>query len=99
MPTPCAVSHRYVAHTFIVTKCAEHLTTKVLLSVFGVSTTDDKSPGMKLVHYFHLAVFLQVHGVVNDTIAFVQKVISTELNSATDNPVSFRNNYNYRELL
>lgn len=36
---------------------------------------------------------LQVHGVVNDTIAFVQKVINTELNSATDNPVSFTNNY------
>lgn len=34
---------------------------------------------------------LQVHGVVNDTIAFVQNVISTELNSATDNPVSYRN--------
>lgn len=31
----------------------------------------------------------QVHGVVNDTIAFVQKVINTELNSATDNPLVF----------
>uniref|UniRef100_A0A8C9YW74 Histidine ammonia-lyase n=1 Tax=Sander lucioperca TaxID=283035 RepID=A0A8C9YW74_SANLU len=31
----------------------------------------------------------QVHGVVHDTIAFVQKVISTELNSATDNPLVF----------
>lgn len=31
----------------------------------------------------------QVHGVVNDTIAFVHKVISTELNSATDNPLVF----------
>lgn len=31
----------------------------------------------------------QVHGVVNDTIAFVQNVISTELNSATDNPLVF----------
>ncbi|KAH0512778.1 Histidine ammonia-lyase [Microtus ochrogaster] len=28
----------------------------------------------------------QVHGVVNDTIAFVKDIITTELNSATDNP-------------
>lgn len=27
--------------------------------------------------------------MVNDTIAFVKKIITTELNSATDNPVSF----------
>ncbi|XP_037016088.2 histidine ammonia-lyase isoform X1 [Artibeus jamaicensis] len=31
----------------------------------------------------------QVHGVVNDTIAFVKNVITTELNSATDNPMVF----------
>lgn len=29
----------------------------------------------------------QVHGVTHDTIAFVRQVITTELNSATDNPV------------
>lgn len=27
--------------------------------------------------------------MVNDTIAFVKDIITTELNSATDNPVSF----------
>ncbi|XP_010627471.1 histidine ammonia-lyase isoform X2 [Fukomys damarensis] len=31
----------------------------------------------------------QVHGVVNDTIAFVKGIITTELNSATDNPMVF----------
>ncbi|MBO8759803.1 aromatic amino acid lyase, partial [Staphylococcus aureus] len=31
----------------------------------------------------------QVHGVVNDTIAFVKDIITTELNSATDNPMVF----------
>uniref|UniRef100_A0A8C7QJD3 Histidine ammonia-lyase n=1 Tax=Oncorhynchus mykiss TaxID=8022 RepID=A0A8C7QJD3_ONCMY len=31
----------------------------------------------------------QVHGIVNDTIDFTQKIINTEINSATDNPVSF----------
>lgn len=31
----------------------------------------------------------QVHGVVHDTNAFVRGILSTEINSATDNPVSF----------
>ncbi|PWA24836.1 hypothetical protein CCH79_00010213 [Gambusia affinis] len=31
----------------------------------------------------------QVHGIANDTIMFVQNIINTEINSATDNPVSF----------
>ncbi|KAG9490383.1 hypothetical protein GDO78_005973 [Eleutherodactylus coqui] len=31
----------------------------------------------------------QVHGVVNDTIDFVTNIISTEINSATDNPMVF----------
>lgn len=29
----------------------------------------------------------QVHGIVHDTIEFVQKIITTEMNSGTDNPV------------
>ncbi|KAG8439603.1 hypothetical protein GDO86_005693 [Hymenochirus boettgeri] len=31
----------------------------------------------------------QVHGVVNDTITFVKNIITTEINSATDNPMVF----------
>ncbi|ESO91184.1 hypothetical protein LOTGIDRAFT_209547 [Lottia gigantea] len=31
----------------------------------------------------------QVHGIVNDTVDFVRGLLTTELNSATDNPVSF----------
>ncbi|XP_063068177.1 histidine ammonia-lyase-like [Engraulis encrasicolus] len=31
----------------------------------------------------------QVHGIANDTIAFVKNIITTELNSATDNPLVF----------
>uniref|UniRef100_A0A673MM98 Histidine ammonia-lyase n=1 Tax=Sinocyclocheilus rhinocerous TaxID=307959 RepID=A0A673MM98_9TELE len=31
----------------------------------------------------------QVHGIVNDTIEFVKKIINTEINSATDNPMVF----------
>src|SRR5690606_8008759 len=33
----------------------------------------------------------QVHGIVNDTIEFCQKILHTELNSATDNPMVFTN--------
>lgn len=29
----------------------------------------------------------QVHGIAHDTIEFVQKIITTEMNSATDNPI------------
>ncbi|XP_034444773.1 histidine ammonia-lyase [Hippoglossus hippoglossus] len=31
----------------------------------------------------------QVHGITNDTIKFVQNIINTEINSATDNPMVF----------
>ncbi|CAB3399958.1 unnamed protein product [Caenorhabditis bovis] len=31
----------------------------------------------------------QVHGIVHDTIAFVREIITTEMNSATDNPLVF----------
>ncbi|XP_032895217.1 histidine ammonia-lyase-like [Amblyraja radiata] len=31
----------------------------------------------------------QVHGVVNDTIAFVKNILVTEMNSVTDNPIVF----------
>jgi histidine ammonia-lyase len=30
----------------------------------------------------------QVHGIAHDTIQFVRGIITTEMNSATDNPVS-----------
>lgn len=43
--------------------------------------------------WWNVNIFLflcpQVHGVANDTIKFVQNIINTEINSATDNPVSF----------
>lgn len=37
----------------------------------------------------HSCFCAQVHGIANDTIKFVQNIINTEINSATDNPVSF----------
>jgi len=33
----------------------------------------------------------QVHGICNDTVDFVSKILTTELNSATDNPMVFTN--------
>lgn len=38
---------------------------------------------------FSSFIDLQVHGIVNETIDFVKGVLTTEINSATDNPVSF----------
>ena len=55
------------------------------------------------IHYFfhpiihQFTVFVQVHGIVSDTIEFVERILTTEINSATDNPVSFwvkKNNSN-----
>lgn len=42
-------------------------------------------------HFQSLPLLLcpQVHGIANDTIQFVQNIINTEINSATDNPVSY----------
>ena len=34
----------------------------------------------------------QVHGIVHDTLRFIRKVLSTEINSATDNPMIFSQN-------
>lgn len=34
----------------------------------------------------------QVHGIVNDTLQFVRNVLTTEINSATDNPMVFAEN-------
>ncbi|XP_068163526.1 histidine ammonia-lyase-like [Antennarius striatus] len=48
-----------------------------------------ESHGKSIQDAYSLRCIPQVHGVVNDTIAFVHNVISTELNSATDNPLVF----------
>lgn len=45
--------------------------------------------GIQLFLNIPLCFPTQVHGVANDTIKFVQNIINTEINSATDNPVSF----------
>lgn len=33
----------------------------------------------------------QVHGIVVETIDFVERILTTEVNSATDNPLVFEN--------
>ena len=37
----------------------------------------------------HNLIVTQVHGISWDTIKFVENVITTEMNSATDNPLVF----------
>jgi len=36
---------------------------------------------------YSLRCIPQVHGIINDTLDFVEKILSTELNSVTDNPI------------
>ncbi len=41
----------------------------------------------------------QVHGIAHDTVEFVSSIISTEMNSATDNPMVFTGEINDENLL
>lgn len=55
---------------------------------FPSEITDEKSyEGVQ--DAYSLRCCPQVHGVTNDTIAFVKNILNTELNSATDNPLVF----------
>ena len=50
---------------------------------------DEKEKGKKKVQdAYTLRCIPQVHGVVHDTLKFVRGILTTEMNSATDNPVS-----------
>ena len=50
---------------------------------------DEKEKGRKKVQdAYTLRCIPQVHGVVHDTLKFVRDILTTEMNSATDNPVS-----------
>ncbi|KAK3760246.1 hypothetical protein RRG08_006414, partial [Elysia crispata] len=70
---------------------------KVLISSRGYSILDTYSSEVSESHRFcnrvqdayTLRCCPQVHGVVTDTLDFVRTIISTELNSATDNPMVF----------
>jgi len=43
----------------------------------------------KVQDSYTLRCIPQVHGVVNETVHFVYKILLTEMNSATDNPMVF----------
>ena len=45
---------------------------------------------MRVQDPYTLRCIPQVHGVVNDTLTFVRGIITTEMNSALDNPVCVR---------
>lgn len=51
----------------------------------------NSSVAKKVQDPYSLRCIPQVHGIVHEIVAFVRNVISTELNSATDNPVSESN--------
>ncbi|XP_036373791.1 histidine ammonia-lyase-like [Megalops cyprinoides] len=57
--------------------------------VFTSEITEANRPFEKVQDAYTLRCCPQVHGVANDTIAFVKSIITTEMNSATDNPMVF----------
>ncbi|KAK3517754.1 hypothetical protein QTP70_018322 [Hemibagrus guttatus] len=73
-----AVMERLVAQRF---RCLLH--SDSFASEITGTTTETQS-----FQIFLVKTHIHVHGVANDTIAFVTEILMTELNSATDNPVS-----------
>ncbi|XP_036375702.1 histidine ammonia-lyase-like [Megalops cyprinoides] len=57
--------------------------------VFSSEITERNKPHERVQDAYTLRCCPQVHGVANDTIAFVKSILTTELNSATDNPLVF----------
>lgn len=68
---------------------AERLRSLLDSDVFPSQISESHRSCKRVQDAYTLRCIPQVHGVVNDTIAFVQTVISIELNSATDNPLVF----------
>eukprot|EP00063_Salmo_salar_P033905 XP_014008740.1 PREDICTED: histidine ammonia-lyase-like [Salmo salar] len=57
--------------------------------IFPSQISDSHRTCDRVQDAYTLRCIPQVHGVANDTIAFVKSILSTELNSATDNPLVF----------
>ncbi|KAE8281581.1 Histidine ammonia-lyase [Larimichthys crocea] len=68
---------------------AQRLRSLLHSDVFPSQISESHKSCGRVQDAYTLRCIPQVHGVVNDTIAFVHNVISTELNSATDNPLVF----------
>ncbi|KAM3587358.1 uncharacterized protein V6R79_002979 [Siganus canaliculatus] len=70
-------------------KVAERLRSLLDSDVFPSQISESHRSCSCVQDAYTLRCIPQVHGVANDTITFVQNVISTEMNSATDNPLIF----------
>ena len=57
--------------------------------MFKRSESYREQPSSKVQDAYSIRCIPQVHGVVWDTMAFVEQIVRTELNSATDNPLVF----------
>lgn len=68
---------------------------KKILSLLKGSTMVDPK---KIQDQYSLRCIPQVHGAVRDSIVHVKKIIETELNSATDNPLIFPDSKNNQVL-
>ncbi|KAM9771719.1 histidine ammonia-lyase-like isoform X1 [Syngnathus typhle] len=68
---------------------AERLCALLDSPVFPSQISESHRSCNRVQDAYTLRCIPQVHGIVNDTIKFVQMIISTEMNSATDNPLVF----------
>ncbi|XP_022527597.2 histidine ammonia-lyase isoform X2 [Astyanax mexicanus] len=70
------------------TVVAQHFRSLLHSDIFPSEIAEDK-PYDRVQDAYTLRCCPQVHGVAVDTIAFVKKILNTELNSGTDNPLVF----------
>ena len=64
--------------------------TNVLCWHVSLGLSTENYGGAKVQDPYTLRCIPQVHGVVNDTLTFIREIITTEMNSALDNPVCMR---------
>ena len=84
------ISGKHVNLTFLIVTCrftVSHKSCGKVQDAYSLRCCPQVSHTPLLDHVI-LQPHLQVHGIAWDTIQFVEGIISTEMNSATDNPVS-----------
>lgn len=70
-------------------KVASHLRSLLHSDAFPSQISESHINCDRVQDPYSLRCCPQVHGIVNDTVDFVRKILTTEMNSATDNPMIF----------
>lgn len=68
-------------------KVAARIRSLLHSDVFESKCYVGNEPDRKVQDPYTMRCIPQVHGIVNDTVKFCAKIIETEMNSATDNPM------------